>query len=310
MLNSMPRLPLNTLPAFRTVARLQNLRAAAEALHLTHSAVSQQIRHLEEQLGVPLFERHGRRIALNAAGAALLRAVEPALDLLDEGVRMATASAAGQPQRLRLTLVPSFAQRWLLPRMARWRARHPDIALELHTSQQVVDLLREGYHAALRHGDGQWRGLATERLIDSELVVLGSPAAARRLAGQGPAALADQPLLGNPRLWQRWFDLHGVKVSANPVAAFNDAGLMLQAVEQDVGIALARELLAADALREGRLVPLFPASVPDPDGHTLWLVHPPALTGWPPLEALRAWLHEELDRSRAELVEWARARQG
>lgn len=304
----MARLPLNTLPAFRTVARLENLRAAAEALHLTHSAVSQQIKHLEEQLGVQLFERRGRRLTLNPAGAALLRSVEPALDLLDEGARLAAASAAGVPQLLRITLVPSFGQRWLLPRMARWRERHPGIAIELNTTQQLVDLQREGYHAALRQGDGHWRGLAAERLIDSPLIVLGSPQAARRLEGQGPAALADQPLLGSPRLWQRWFDLNGVKVRANPVAAFNDAGLMLQAVEQDVGIALARELLAADALRDGKLVHLFPTSVPDPDGHSVWLAHPPSLSGWPPLEALRTWLREELERSRSELAAWSAGR--
>src|SRR5690606_21939093 len=114
---SMSRLPLQTLPAFRAVARLQNLRAAAETLHLTHSAVSQQIKLLEEQLGFPLFDRRGRRVVLNAAGAALQRAVEPALDRLDEGVRAAAATSAGAAVQLRITLLPSFAQRWLLPRM-------------------------------------------------------------------------------------------------------------------------------------------------------------------------------------------------
>ncbi len=299
-----PRLPLNTLPAFRAVARLQNLRAAAETLHLTHSAVSQQIKHLEEQIGVPLFERRGRKLALNAAGAALLRSVDLALDQLDEGLRAATSAAGGPPQRLRITLTPSLGQRWLLPRMTRWRERHPDIAIELHSTQQVVDLQREGYHVALRQGAGGWRGLLSQRLIDSALIVVGSPQAAERLLDAGPAALADQPLLGSPRIWQEWFELNGVNVKAHPVAAFNDAGLMLQAVEQDLGIALARELLAADALRDGRLVHLFPTAMPDPNGHTLWLVHPPALSGWAPLEALRAWLIDELERSRSELRPW------
>jgi len=119
----MSRLPLNTLPAFRTVARLQNLRAAAESLHLTHSAVSQQIRGLEEQLGFALFERRGRRVVLNPAGEALLRSVEPALAQLDDGVQAAAAAASGSAQRLRLTTLPSFAQRWLLPRMGPLRER-------------------------------------------------------------------------------------------------------------------------------------------------------------------------------------------
>ncbi|WP_241145253.1 LysR family transcriptional regulator, partial [Achromobacter xylosoxidans] len=118
------RLPLNTLPAFRAVAELQNLRAAADRLHLTHSAVSQQIKGLEEQLGFPLFERSGRGIVLNTAGAALLCSVQSAMALLDEGLMAASAAASGSAQRLRVSVLPSFAQRWLLPRMARWHKRH------------------------------------------------------------------------------------------------------------------------------------------------------------------------------------------
>lgn len=297
------RLPLHTLPAFRAVARLQNLRLAAEELHLTHSAVSQQIKLLEEQVGFELFDRRGRRVVLNAAGQALQRAVEPALDRIDDGLRAAAALAAGEAQRVRLTLLPSFAQRWLLPRMTRWRERHPDIALEVHTSQSLVDLQREGFHAALRQGNGQWRGLVAERLIDSPLIALGTPAAARRLRGRGTAALADEPLLGAPKLWERWFALDGCAVPVNPVASFNDAGLMLQAAEHGIGIALGREVLAADALREGRLARLSPLALPDDEVYGFWLAYPPELAAWAPLHALRDWLHEELARSLQALAE-------
>ena len=298
----MSRLPLQTLPAFRVIAQLQNLRAAAETLNLTHSAVSQQLRLLEEQLGHPLFDRRGRRIVLNPAGAALLDAVEPALALLDDGVRAAAAAAAGGAERLRLTLVPSFAQRWLLPRMGRWRERHPEIGLEVHASHDVLDLEREGFHVGIRQGAGQWRGLEGSPLIDSPLIAVGSRRAAMRLAGRPTAALAREPLLGSPRLWQRWFALAGLGGKVNPVAAFNDAGLMLQAAEQDLGITLARELLAADALQEGRLVRLSPLALPDEEAEVYWFVHPPALRDWPPLVALLAWLRDELDASREALA--------
>src|ERR1700740_240731 len=103
----MSRLPLNSLPAFRAVAEVQNLRAAADSLHLTHSAVSQQIRGLEEQLGFALFERRGRRVILNPAGEAWLRSARAALAQLDEGVQAATAAAGGTAQRLRVTVLPS-----------------------------------------------------------------------------------------------------------------------------------------------------------------------------------------------------------
>lgn len=294
----MARLPLHTLPSFRTIARTGNLRAAAEELHLTHSAVSQQLRQLETQLGFQLFDRRSQRIVLNAAGSALLRAIEPALDQIDDGVRSAAAAATGAQQRMRVSVLPSFAQRWLLPRMGGWHAQHPDIGIELHASQQVVDLQREGFHAALRQGHGQWRGLHAERLIHSPRVPVGSPQAAQRLLGADARALAHEPLLGSPSMWERWFALSGVKVRVNPVATFNDAGLMLQAAEQNLGIALAREVLAADALRERRLIRLSSLALPEDSVDAYWLVYPEGLHAWPPITALRTWLLDQIERSR------------
>ena len=303
MLTSMARLPLHTLPTFRAVAKLANLRAAAEQLHLTHSAVSQQIKLLEEQIGFRLFDRRGRGIVLNAAGAALLQSVEPALSQLEDGVSAARAAATGTEHRIRVTLLPSFAQRWLLPRLASWHQRHPHISIELDSSQDVVDLQRDGFHAALRQGNGQWRGLTAERLIDSPFIALGSPAAARRLSGAESKALAGEPLLGSPARWTRWFALAGVRARVNPVATFNDAGLMLQAAEQGMGLALARELFAADAVRSGQLVRLSPLALADDDEQAFWLVYPPTLAAWAPLVALRVWLKDELARSQAAMDE-------
>jgi len=309
MLTSMARLPLHTLPAFRAVAQLQNLRAAAETLHLTHSAVSQQIRGLEEQLGFELFERRGRRVVLNPAGEALLRSVEPALAQLDDGVQAAAAAASGSAQRLRVTSVPSFAQRWLLPRMARWRERHPTLALEIDASHNLVDLQREGYHAALRQGTGPWPGLDAERLFDAPipLIVVGSPSAARRLLGAQPEALAREPLLGDSQWWERWFSAAGLRLHVTPVASFNDAGLMLQAAEQNLGLALVRELLAADALCDGKLVKLSPLSIVNDQAYPYHLAYPSALRAWAPLVALRQWLHDELELSRKTLYPGASA---
>ena len=164
-------------PPFRAAARLQNLRAAAAELSLTHSAISQQIRGLEEQLGFPLFHRHGRRIRLNPAGEALLGGVERAMVELDEAVHCAVAAhGGGNEARLRLTTLPSFAQRWLMPRIARWHERFPGIALELHATPEVVDLQRDGFHAAVRQGRGPWPGLANEVLSDAPFCVVGAPA--------------------------------------------------------------------------------------------------------------------------------------
>ena len=305
----MSRLPLHTLPTFRVVAQLQNLRAAAESLHLTHSALSHQLRVLETQLGHPLFERRGRRLVLNSAGAALLASVDKALAELERGVAAAAQAADLDAQILRLSVLPSFAQRWLLPRMQRWRLRHPGLALEISASAQLVDLAREGFHAGIRQGRGPWPGLASEELIGTQapLIVVGSPAAARRLGLNGRKREAEphercfgsEPLLGHAELWEHWFASAGVQRKITPVAVFNDVGLMLQAAEQDIGIALAREILAADALREGRLQRLSRLSISHAQAQPYHLAYPAALQDWPPLLALRDWLREELHRGSA-----------
>ncbi len=292
------RLPWQALATFRAVAEVGNLRAAAETLHLTHSAVSQQIRGLEEALGFLVFERRGRRIVLNAAGRALQASVRDAFARLEDGVQAAAAVASGDAQRLRLTVLPSFGQRWLLPRIGRWRERYPDVALEIDASIRAMDLVREGFHAAVRQGSGPWPGLASERLFDRPpIIVVASPAAARRLAGASPEAFAREPLLGDADLWGDWFAAAGVRMRVTPVAAFNDAGLMLQAAEQSLGLALSREILAADALVDGRLVQLSPIAITHPDAEPYHFVYPPGLAEWPPIASLRRWLRDELDLS-------------
>jgi LysR family transcriptional regulator, glycine cleavage system transcriptional activator len=298
----MMRIQLNFLPTFVAVAQSGNLRAAADALHLTHSAVSQQIGEIENRLGFPLFERRGRRIHLNAAGQALLRQAAPALALVEDGVQ-AAAAAAGAAQGLRITMLPSFAQRWFLPRLGLWRARHPDIPIDIQASVGIVDLQREGFHAAIRTGTAPWPGLAHERLYDTPtpMIAVASAQVAQRLHAGVLADMAREPLLGDREVWDDWFAAAGVRTRVTPVASFNDVGLMLQATEQGLGLAVARELLAADALRDGRLVKLFDVSVVLDSVQPYYLVYPPALKEWPPLSALRDWVRHEFDCSLAAL---------
>jgi len=303
----MARIQLNFLPTFVAVAKLENLRAAAESLHLTHSAVSQQISEIESRLGFALFDRRGRRIHLNAAGQALLRHAAPALAQVDDGVQAAAAAAAGAVQGLRVTMLPSFAQRWFLPRLGLWRAQHPDIAIEIDASFDIIDLQRDGFHAAIRIGPGPWPGLVQERLYDSPtpFVAVAAPHIARRLNTGKLADMAREPLLGDTEVWERWFAAAGVRTRVSPVATFNDVGLMLQAAEQGLGLAVVRELLAADALRDGRLARLFDVSVLLEGVRAYSLVYPPALKEWPPLVALRGWLRAEFDLSLKMLREGA-----
>lgn len=294
-------MPLQTLAVFRAAAHLQNLRAVAVELHLTHSAVSQQIRLLEDRLGHPLFDRVGRRIRLNAAGEALRIGVDDALARIEAASQAAIAIASGEAERLRVTLLPSMAHTWLLPRMGRWRERHPAITVELHTSQEIIDVPRRGFHLAIRQGMGRWPGLESELLADAPTYLYGAPAVAARLIHAPLTTVAAEPLLGSPTYWEGWFREGGLAIRASPIATFNDASLMLQAAELGLGITVASAVLAADAEFEGRLVRLserpVPAALirPHPRASSQYhLAWPPALRDWAPLVTLRQWLRDEM----------------
>ena len=293
----MSRLPLNFLNTFRSTAQTQNFRATALALNLTHSAVSQQIKLLEEHLGVALFARVKRSVVLTHAGAVFLKGIDRALLEVDAAEAAARAADQQRGEMIRMTVLPSFAQRWLLPRMARWRDLHPDLPLNIDASLVSADLTREGYHAGIRVGGGHWNGLIAEPLFPEgcDLIVVGSPDASRRIADVGPMGLLQEPMIGDEPSWRRWFEAAGIKAGKlRPVADFNDLGLMLQAVERDLGIALVREMMAFDALLEGKLVRLSAVTVASEDDMSYYFIYPEALAEWPPLRELHQWLKSEL----------------
>jgi len=295
------RLPLQYMAAFRAVARGENVRAAAEQLHLTHSAVSQQIRALEAQIGFPLFQRAGRGIQLNAAGRALQSALEKAWTELELGLRAASAADGSRMQSLNITCTPSFAQRWLIPRLGRWQAAHPDITLKLFTLQRIIDLEQEGFHLALRQGAGPWPGLVNEVMMESRQIVVAAPALAQRLMNAPLQTLAGESLLGDAEQWTQWFAQAGLACRVVPSASFNDGGLLVQAAEQGMGVALARELLCADALLDGRLQRLPGPTLDGMSQRRYHIVYPPALREEPALRTLCEWLHAEMAESASRL---------
>jgi LysR family glycine cleavage system transcriptional activator len=298
----MSRLPLNFLHTFKSAAQTENFRATALALSLTHSAVSQQIKLLEQHLGVALFARVKRSVVLTHAGAIFLKGIDRALLEIEAAEAAVRAADQQHGQVIRITVLPSFAQRWLLPRMSRWRDLHPEMPLNIDASLVLADLVRDGYHAGIRVGSGHWNGVIAEPLFPEgcDLIVVGSPEAARRIADQGPAGLLHEPMIGDEPSWRRWFDAAGIKAGRlRPVADFNDLGLMLQAVERDLGIALVREMMAFDALGDGKLVRLSKVTIASEDEQSYYFVYPEALAAWPPLRLLHQWLNSELSLATA-----------
>ena len=246
--------PLPALRAFESVARLGSLRLAAGELNVTHGAISHQIKFLQEALGVALVARQGRGVALTSAGQRLAPQLSDALARLAQVVDAVRPSAQDMP--LRISVLPSFAAKWLLPRLSLFMARHPDIALTLDANLSVVNLHTTGIDLAFRYGPGQWPGVHAERLMGEEMLAVCSPTYRNGKLPTRPRDLLRHPLLRDESIhaWQDWFSAAGVRdVAPAPAVAFSDAGLLLQAVLAGQGVGLVRSVLAHDDIAAGRL---------------------------------------------------------
>ena len=291
----MSKPPLHMLPAFVAAARTKNLTRAAEQLHLTVSALSHQMHALEERLGVRLFSRSSRGVALTPHGVQLLDAIAPHLD----GIERAFARIRERPaDALTPSALPSFSSSWLMPRLPDFMARHPGLEINLQTTAALVDFEREPVDAALRLGGGQWPGLTAEHLFDEFIAPVASPKLIARLGKPKLGELARWPLLGesdddNAR-WRRWFAHYGGMPPRRYAASFTDADaeLMHKAAADGLGIALGRLLLARPLLDNGSLVALTSQRMPAGYGH--YLVYPSRSIQHPALLAFRAWLMTQI----------------
>lgn len=284
---------MQALRAFDAAARSGSLTRAAESLSLTHGAISHQIKALEEELGVKLVERSGRGIRLTDEGerfAARLRSV-----LADLAEAMREVMDRRNPRQLRLTTMPSFAARWLLPRVARFYKAHPEIDLEIRSGNSIVDLRRDDVDVAIRyHARAEWPGAISELLLEDRYFPVCSPRLANGRLPKRPADLAKFTLLrADAEPWQPWFEAAGLdwrEPDRGPL--FTDSSHMMQAAIERQGVAIARSSLLGDDVRNGVLVKLFDVEIPSTRKY--WLVYPPRLQGSPKLEAFRAWLRQEL----------------
>jgi len=283
----MERPPLNALQVFVTAARAKNMTRAAERLHLTVSALSHQVRALEQRLGYSLFKRGPRGLALTPEGTLLLDRVAPHLDAIDSALR---PMRARRENVLSLSAMPSFASGWLMPRLPHFVARHPDLELNLDSSIEVVDFADCRYDAALRYGPGQWDGVVSELLFEEWLTPVASPAL---LAGQRPTLeeLADWPLLCPEDPWPLWFEKFGGVAPKRFVASFSDSETRQRAAVEGIGIALGRMTMVRPLIESGMLIALFPERLRARYAH--YLVHPQRSRSHAAFSAFREWVLEE-----------------
>ena len=279
------QLPLNALRAFEASARHLSFTRAGLELHVTQAAVSHQVKHLEESLGVPLFRRLPRGLALTEEGEALLpvltetfRRIAGALDRF-EGGRLREV--------LTLGAVGTFVTGWLLPRLPEFRAAHPFVDLRLLTNNNRVDLAGEGLDYAIRFGDGAWHGTEAARLFEAPLSPICAPALAQRL--RQPADLARETLLRSYRAdeWTQWFAMAGLPARVIRGFVFDSSLAMAEAAVQGAGVALLPARMFERDLRQERLVQPFAIEV------TLgayWLTRLKSRAETRAMQAFRSWL--------------------
>ncbi|MCW5593732.1 MAG: transcriptional regulator GcvA [Burkholderiales bacterium] len=283
--------PMQALRAFEATARSRSLSRAAETLHVTHGAISHQIKSLESDLGVRLVERSGRGVRLTEEGERFATRVRAAFAELMTGVQ--ELAARSNPRQLRVSIAPSLAARWLLPRIGRFNAQHPDVDLIVSSTMALVDFQRDEVDVGIRYGFGKWEGVRAEHLFDDAFFPVCSP----RIAGgvpRRPADLARYTLLradGEP--WKPWFEAAGLdwpEPERGPF--FSDSALLMQAAAEGQGIALGRRSLLANDERNGVLV--RPFAIETPGERRIYLVYPPRNADSPKVAAFRAWIKAEL----------------
>ncbi|MGC5698807.1 LysR family transcriptional regulator [Pseudomonas sp. NFXW11] len=263
--------PITCLRSFESVARLGSVTAAAKELHVTHSAISQQIKVLEELLGVTLFVRQGRGLRVSEDGRLYALQIRAALG----GIAEATRLVKTQPRTTELVVavLPSFGLNWLLPRLPRFQQLHPQIGIRLQASLAISNLGQESVDLAIRMGKGDWDAQQQRLLFHDETLVVAAPHFNGGHLPQSTEEILTSPIVFNTESWQPWCQAAGLDIEVpRSGLCSNDSNLVLQAVRLGQGIALERRSLVHDAILRGELVQISPHSAPYP--YPYWLVLP------------------------------------
>ncbi|MDX8445861.1 LysR substrate-binding domain-containing protein [Mesorhizobium captivum] len=291
------RVHLNGLRAVETVARLGSLATAAAELNVSVSAVSQQIKRTEKQLGQALFERTPGGLVLTEFGTAFTARLSAGFRELAQAVALAGEASECT---LVVSVAPAFASKWLLPRLSRHFARHPNVLLRIDASGRIVDLDHSDIDVGIRMGDGKWPDVRAELLLAQEMFPVCAPSIAAKLRSiedlAQTCAITDERSMIS---WDSWFEAAGVKpVTFLKGARFTDPMLCLESAIAGHGVMLAWQLLTADALADGRLV--APFSVRAQSGLGYWLVTSQAKSESRKVRDFKVWIREEIEATMAQ----------
>ena len=282
------RLPLGALRVFEAVATHSSFSAAADSLHVTTAAVSQQIKSLESYIQIPLFRRSGRTVEITEEGLELLPAVRAGLDKLESAIHHIKQYGRAGP--LQISLLSSFMQIWLLPRIRSFRKKCPDIELRFHTSRELVDFSRAAIHVAIRYGHGIYPNLHCEKILDDWIVPVGTPELIRQYGMIDRSTdLSKHPLLESDDMpWAVWQRLDQEMAWQSRAPTIDDTAGLLIAAEEGLGYALARWTMVTRALHKGTLMRASKEALPYSSAY--YFVCPKAYLELPKVAQFREWL--------------------
>jgi len=288
------RLPsLNALRAFEAAARHLSFTRAADELNVTQAAISHQVKALEEQIGLTLFQRRNRNLILTDVGQALLPDMSDAFDRMDAA--LARIKRRDQAGVLMVATMDSLAATWLMPRLTRFRDAHPDIDVRLATSDAIMDYDRDGIDIGVRYGLGDWSGLQAEELMREEIFPVCAPELINGdIPLKAPSDLRHFTLIHDDMMedWNMWLKAAGV-ADIDPMRGpgYSHSNLVMQAAINGEGIALGRGILVADALQAGLLVKPFDLALTA--RYRYYVAATPANADRPKVNAFRQWLMSE-----------------
>lgn len=291
--------PLSALRAFEAVARLGSFTAAARELCLTQAAVSHQIKVLEDFLQCQVVFRSNRSVILTQRGERYVESVRTALDALTAATTELQRDEAGE--NLTVSVYPSFAAKWLVPRLGLFTKRHPTIRVRIEATPEIADFRRGTVDIGIRFGRGPWGDTQAERLLFEELVPVVAPGLFASMPIRSVddlrqhVALHDIACDGSDDGWDRWLEAAGApRVVFKGHLSFSDSFLLLDAALSGLGVAMGRGLLVADSIAAGRLIEPFKMRLCDDFAY--WLVIPTGVALSRPAVAFREWILEEMTK--------------
>ena len=286
------RIPgLELLAAFETAARHQSFTRAAEELSLTQSAVCRQIAALEDYLGVRLFNRIKKRVTLSEAGQLYAKQVRESLKRIEHDT-LSLMAHRGSGGVVELAVIPTFATRWLIPRLVSFHEENPSITLDLTTRAEPFMFTDTPFDAAIHFGDPIWPGAIIEYLFGEEIVPVCSPSLLKGRVQITPDELSRLPLLhqsARPDAWREWFDVAGLShVNAMGGARYELFSMLVQAAKVGLGVTLVPRFFVVNEVQSGKLVIPCPQVLRSQRGY--YLVYPENKVGSPSLQVFRRWL--------------------